>query len=292
VLHFLLPPLPKQITGFDSYNYPVVICSTDIIHYAYYRASEPGMETKTGIIRKLTRVEMSLHHVLYISYLVPELRVRQLVPEELPLAVVGRDKVFVSVVILQSSKVRLSSIPFPRFRYNQVNIRTYVLDPYSRQQAVFFIRSGVTSSVISLLTRSVGIPWQHISTELETSADSKGEYLSYKVDGVWDQPFSLVAEEEPDFPSRISPFEDVNIAINYLVRPLIGFFGQKGKARSFRIWHSDVRPRGGLLKHIDFPLLKPLDLLDETAISKPDSVLIVPNAYFYIYMPPERIKMK
>ena len=38
-------------------------------------------------------MEMLLHHVLYISYLVPESLVRQLVPGALPLAVADRDNV-------------------------------------------------------------------------------------------------------------------------------------------------------------------------------------------------------
>jgi hypothetical protein len=235
---------------------------------------------------------MSLYHVLYVSYLVPESRVRKLVPEELPLAVVDPDHVFVSVVILQSAGVRLSSLPFPKFTYNQVNIRTYVLDPKSRQQAVFFLRSGVTSPVISLLTRSIGIPWQHISTELEISTDKGGNYQSYRAGGIWGQPFSVIAEGTPGYPTKIAPFEDANEAISYLVRPLMGFFGQKGKVRGFRIWHPEVQPHGGLIKQIHFPLLKTLTLLDESAISKPDSILLVPNAYFYIYMPPERVRIK
>ena len=250
------------------------------------------MGTQTSLIRKITRIEMSLHHVLYISYLAPESRVRKLVPEELPLAVVDPDHVFVSVVILQSAGVRLSSLPFPKFTYNQVNIRTYVLDPNSGQQAVFFLRSGVTSPVVSLLTRSIGIPWQRISAELEISTTKGGNYQSYRADGVWDQPFSVIAEGKPDYPIRIAPFGDANEAISYLVRPLMGFFGQKGKARGFKIWHPEVKPYGGLLKQIHFPLLKSLNLLDESDISKPDSILLVPNAYFYIYMPPERVKTK
>jgi hypothetical protein len=79
------------------------------------------MGTQTSLVKKLTRVEMSLHHVLYVSYLVPESRVRGLVPESLTLAVVERDSVFVSVVILRSAGVRLSSLPFLKFNYNQVN---------------------------------------------------------------------------------------------------------------------------------------------------------------------------
>jgi uncharacterized protein YqjF (DUF2071 family) len=70
---------------------------------------------------------MSLHHVLYVSYLAPE---------ALPLAVFDRDNAFVSVVTLQSTGVRLSSLPFPEFTYNQGNIRTYVLDPRPGQQAI------------------------------------------------------------------------------------------------------------------------------------------------------------
>ena len=269
-----------------------MIYSSDIIHYAYYRASNAAMGTQTSLLRKITRVEMSLHHVLYISYLVPESRVRKLVPEELPLAVVDPDHVFVSVIILQSAGVRLSSLPFPKFTYNQVNIRTYVLDPKSKQQAVFFLQSGVTSLVISLLTRSIGIPWQHISVELEIGTDRRGNYQSYRAGGIWGQPFSVVAEGTPEHPITIAPFGDVDKAISYLVRPLMGFFGQTGKTRGFRIWHPEVQPHGGLIKQIQFPLLKSLNLLDEPAISKPDSILLVPDAYFYIYMPPERIGIK
>jgi hypothetical protein len=250
------------------------------------------VEIQTSFAGKIMRVEMSLHHVLYISYLLPESKVRYLVPEPIPLSVVDRDKVFVSVVILQSSGVRLSTLPFPKFTYQQVNIRTYVIDPHSGQQAVFFLRSGVTSSVISLLTRSVSIPWEHIGVRLEINTDRRGIYRYYKADGTWGLPFSLIAEEELEVPLIISYLEDINMAINYLVRPLIGFFSQKGKATRFRIWHPEVKPRSGIVKHIDFPLLKSLNLLDDTEISKPDNVLILPNAYFYIYVPPGRIRIK
>ena len=102
----------------------------------------------------------------------------------------------------------------------------------------------------------------------------------------------MVAEGTPEHPVTIAPFEDANKAISYLVRPLIGFFGQKGNTRCFRIWHPEVQPHGGLIKKIHFPLLKSFNLLDESAMSKPDSILLVPNAYFYIYMPPKRVRIK
>ena len=44
-------------------------------------------------------VEMELYDILYLSYLLPVSRVRPLVPDILPLATVGGDRVFFSVVI-------------------------------------------------------------------------------------------------------------------------------------------------------------------------------------------------
>jgi hypothetical protein len=140
------------------------------------------------------------------------------------------------------------------------------------------------------LTRSVGIPWQHISGELDISIDKEGKYLSYRVGGVWGQPFSVIAEGTPEHPISTAPFGDANEAVNYLVRPLMGFFAQRGKAWGFKIWHPEVKPYGGLINQVQFPLLKSLKLLDESDISKPDSILLVPNAYFFIYMPPEMAK--
>jgi hypothetical protein len=109
---------------------------------------------------------------------------------------------------------------------------------------------------------------------------------------MWDQPFSIIAESTPELPMKIAPFEDVDKAIRYLVRPLLGFFEQKGRVSGFRIWHPEVQPQGGLVKKIHFPRLQSLNVLDESAIGKPDSILLVPNAYFHIYMPPERVQTK
>jgi hypothetical protein len=142
------------------------------------------------------------------------------------------------------------------------------------------------------LTRSIGIPWQHISADLEIGTDERGNYQSYRASGIWEQPFSVVAEGIPELPTKITPFQDTNEAIGYLVRPLMGFFGQRGKTRGFRIWHPEVQPHGGLVKQVHFPLLKTLNLIDESAINKPDSILLVPNAYFNIYMPPEKVRIK
>jgi uncharacterized protein YqjF (DUF2071 family) len=81
---------------------------------------------------QLTRVEMKLRHVAYLSYLIPAPRVRRLVPSVLPLSAVDENKVFVSIVALQSRDMRLASFPLVRFNYNQINVRTYVKGPIHR----------------------------------------------------------------------------------------------------------------------------------------------------------------
>jgi hypothetical protein len=243
-----------------------------------------------GFFSQLARVEMSLCHVLYISYLVTASRLRHLVPEMLPLAVVGKNEVFVSIVVLQSFGVHLSYLPFPRFTYNQINLRTYVIDPHSRRQAVFFLKSGVTSPAVSRLTRSIGIPWQRIGLSLATDIDNQAHYRSYRVSGGWGERFSLSATESPSLPESVSPFADMESAVDYLVRPLIGFFGQKGGVGRFKIWHAEVKPRAASVEDLRFPLFDSLRIVDQGRIQKPDSVLLVPEARFYIYMPPSRLK--
>ena len=239
-------------------------------------------------LRQLTRVKMTLRHVLYISYLIPAARLGAYVPDILRLSIVDGDKAFVSVVILQSAEVHLSTLPFPRFTYNQVNIRTYVKDPHSGSQAVYFLKSGVTSPVISLVTRVVGIPWQHISATTEMSERNQNKRASYFVSGDWAGEFSIEVAEDPRQAAALPPFRDTESAIDYLIRPLVGCYGITGHIRRFRIFHPEVSPLFGLLEQFRFPLFQSMNLTDE--IEKPHSVLLVPEAHFSIYMPPDRVK--
>src|SRR5512136_2908473 len=109
-----------------------------------------SMMTFKNILSQLLAGRMTLKNVFYISYALPSKTLRPLVPDALTLATVGGNMAFISLVALRSTQVRFSSLPFFRFNYNQFNIRTYVIDPLSRQPAVYFIRSGVTSRFISL----------------------------------------------------------------------------------------------------------------------------------------------
>jgi len=245
-----------------------------------------------GLLNRVMRVQMVLRHVLYLNYSVPALRVRPLVPEMLPLAIVDLNRVFVSVVILRSEGVRASLLPFPRFNYNQMNLRTYVIDPVTGKQAVCFLKSGVTSAPVSFLTRTIGIPWQHVAFDMKVSTNKVTNYASYEIAGNWDGEFSIKAQGTPLPPVEIPSFTDTESAVNYLVRPLVGFFGRGTQATRFSINHPQVNPYSGELNSIRFPLLESLNLVEGQGIERPQSVLFVPEAQFFIYLPPKRVKGK
>jgi len=229
---------------------------------------------------------MNLHDVLYVSYMVPPERMRALVPDILSLATVGDDRAFVSIVVLQSMQVRMNLMPFLHFNYQQLNIRTYVKDPVSGKHAVYFIRSGVTSRFISFVTRMSSIPWQLIDLEIEVNM--KNEIESYVASGNWDRSFSLKAESLSHESTKTPFFENMESAVDFLIRPLIGLVGDNRRLGRFTIKHPEVEPQSYTLTELEFPLFTNLGVVDE--LSKPHSVFFLPMADFSIYLPPRRIK--
>lgn len=229
---------------------------------------------------------MNLRDVLYISYAVDAERLSKLLPEPLQLAMVGEDTAFISIVVLRSTQVRLKPLQLPRFNYNQLNIRTYVIDPVSGEHAVYFIKSGVTSRFISLATRTSGIPWQLI--DLETKINMVESKNSYTASGNWEGEFSIKVKDFIAEPRRTPFFTNDEAAVDFLVRPLIGFVGDNRKLGRFTIDHPEVKPGHRTLTELDFPLFTNLGVVD--GLSNLHSVLFLPTADFSIYLPPKRIK--
>ena len=79
----MLASLPQTGSRLSRFWLPIVSYPPDIIHYAYYQTGSILMDIQVSYIGKFACVEMLLHHVLYISYLVLESRVRGLVPKAL-----------------------------------------------------------------------------------------------------------------------------------------------------------------------------------------------------------------
>jgi hypothetical protein len=213
-------------------------------------------------------------------------RMRSLVPEALEMAKAGDGMAFVSIVALRTTDVRLSLLPFIRFSYHQLNIRTYVVDPLTGQPAVYFIRSGVTSRFISLATNLFGIPWQTIDIEVIKNHDVKGSY--YTVTGNWNGSFFLKAREAPDDAVIPAFFKSRSDAVDFLVRPLIGFIGESRRLGRFTIRHASIEPRSWRLEELSFPSFAELVVADD--ITEPHSVFSLPSAEFTINLPPKRVR--
>ena len=237
------------------------------------------------LLNRLLRIEMILKDVLYLSYLVPANDVRPWVPEALNLATLDGDRAFFSVVMLRCCHVHATYFPLPRFNYEQINIRTYVKDPATGKQAVYFIRSAVTSPVVSALTRTMGLPWERAKLNLDISHDRSNQAAVYSAAGDWQGELSLKAGEFSPLPSGMSPFAGTREAIEFLILPLTGFFGRGARVKGFHIRHPEMTAQTARLGEFSFPLLTNLGLIDGTAIRNPHSVLYVPEAKFYIYLP-------
>jgi hypothetical protein len=237
-----------------------------------------------SMMRNLARVEMALHNVIYLSYRLHQEIIRPLIPASLPLAVIDKDDVFISIVLLTSREVHSTFIPLPRFTYEQVNVRTYVRDPQSGESGVYFLSSAVSSGFISAITRSIGLTWEY-RTEKVSSDGS----ITINIAGKWNEDFAVEVNSDTDKIPEYAPFKCGQVAADYLIRPLMGFFGDSQSLKRFIIWHPPVEPLSIKLLCIDFPLQRMLQL-EQIDLSTPHSVFLVKNARFYIYLPPVGVK--
>jgi hypothetical protein len=241
---------------------------------------------------RATRIEMLLRNVLYVSYSLPASYLRSLIPASLPLRLVGEDRGFLSIVIISCQNVHSGVLPFPRFNYNQLNLRTYVLNPESGRPAVYFLKSGVTSPVISALTRQIGIPWQKIKCEIQNSVDERNQLLEFRSTGYWQNSFKIIAGRDLSPPENVPLFDNVPSAVDFLIRPLEGYFYNGVRLGHITIQHPDITPQFGILKLLDFPLLNETINTRDLVPEKPHSVFFVEKAHFFIFMPPSYLKIK
>ncbi len=224
---------------------------------------------------QLLTIKMDLHNLLYLSYLVPADRLRPLVPSWLTLDSL-ENKVFLSIVAMQCRRVHLSHLQWPSFGYDQLNLRTYVIDPITGNPAVYFFQSGVSSKIIPAATRLLGIPWAHISFNLLTERSADGTDF-YRAIGNWNGEIEILMKS-----SLIKNTQD-NI-IRHITEPMAGFIGGGKKLKRIVIEHKVLDVRFLSLSQIKFNLPVDAGLLAAAELDKPDSILIVPQARFSVFI--------
>jgi hypothetical protein len=235
-------------------------------------------------------VDMLLRDMLYVSYLLPAELVRPIVPASLALAAID-GHVFLSLVIFRGKTTALTGVPSPRFPFDQVNVRTYVLDPVTGGPSVYFVKCGISSGLITFLYKLFsGMPVEHIGYRIEVQQDNEGVYADYSATGNWNGDFSLRVREIAPALESLPPFSGVQEAIDYLIDPLVGFYSSGQKMLRLEIFHPPLIPRVGVLEHARFPYLNRLGLLDPEAVSRPHNVLLIPATPFHIYLPAQKYR--
>ncbi|MDD5245601.1 MAG: DUF2071 domain-containing protein [Syntrophorhabdaceae bacterium] len=238
------------------------------------------------MLKKLFSVEMRLHDMLYVSYLIPVQRLLARIPQNLQLAEVQKGKTFLSLVIFRGKTSGAATVPTPPIPFDQVNIRTYVVDPLTGQPAVYFIHCGISGSLITFLYRILsGMPVEHTPFAIHTCKDMEGRYDAYEVSGIWHGQFSIKAEQTAEKITTLEPFPSREEAMSYLVDPLAGFYSDTKILRRLEVFHEPLEPRLCSTSEVRFPYLSSLGLVEEEEIARPHNVLLVPYTPFLIYLP-------
>ena len=240
-------------------------------------------------MKDLSSVGMHLTDMLYVSYLVPAGQLAGHLPEGLEPALVDGENVFVSLVIFRGKTSAMAMVPSPRIPFDQVNIRTYVIDPVTKKPAVYFVRCGISGRLITFLYRVLsGMPVEHVPFVIEAERDYGGRYRMHTVRGDWQGPFHVSATEVLPALVELEPFPDVAAAIGYLIDPLIGFYLDRGRLKRLEVYHKPLVPRVFSADTVSFPILDRLGIVDRQGDERPHNILLVPFTPFHIYLPARR----
>ena len=239
-----------------------------------------------GLIPSFT-VLMDIYDVLYLSYLVPDSRLRPFLPATMGLAARSSGRTIISLVLFLSRNVRASFLPFLRFSYEQANVRTYVIDPQTGAPAVFFLKSGITSRLVSTVTGLLGIPWHPISMRIDASGG--GPFREYAASGSFEGDFLARLTQNTGPAPAMEFFHDPEEAVRFLTGPTTGFYGLRDGLVRFEVEHSTIMPVTGILSAIEFPLLVRSGLLTGEELMAPHSALMARHGRFRVSMPPAKI---
>ncbi len=227
--------------------------------------------------------------MLYVSYLIPVERLKNFIPASLRPAEADVGMVFLSLVIFRGRTSGAATIPTPGIPFDQVNIRTYVIDPATGKPAVYFVHCGISGSLITFLYRILsGMPVEHTPFAIRTRKDMDGRYGTYEASGIWHGKFSIKAGQAAEKVTALDPFSSREEAMSYLIDPLAGFYSDSAIVRRLEVFHTPLEPKPCSPLEVRFPYLSSLGLVKEEEIARPHNILLVPYTPFLIYLPAKK----
>lgn len=236
----------------------------------------------------LLSVSIALRDLIYLSYPVPAARLREFVPTALPLNTIEKEWGLLSIVLMKNTAVRPAWLPWSPIVYDQLNLRTYVRDPHTGEEAVFFIESAINSRLMLLGPRLFSLPWEYMPITFRSLRGQRGNRASYVAGGLFHDPIDIEVRAMPEDKAPPGPYETEE-AIRHITTPQIGYMASGERVHRFRVAYPHVPPVKGEVVRCLFPYVVSKGLLTEAEVQKPSSVLIVDRVDFLVLMPPKRL---
>ncbi len=241
----------------------------------------------------------TLRHFALVTYALPAERVRPHVHDRFCLDSYagpdGTSLVWLSVVPFADQDFRFARLPWLRFHFGQTNYRTYIVDPHTKQQAVWFFGTTLDSATVLLPRYVWRLPWRHGRIRFDCRYDSRSQrYRRYHMTtrSRW-APARLELEDSGRPVEALSGFSDLEDALVRLTHPLTGYYYRRdGSLGSYSIWHDRLHCTVAAVRHARFDLLDRLGLVPFAEQQQPHSVLLQHETEFIIHLPPRGVALQ
>ena len=222
--------------------------------------------------------------LLMVNYAVP---VERLLPR-LPAQVQPRtfpsldgEVAFVSVVWMRQEGLRLAALPWPRFSFEELNLRAYV--DCGGEPGVYFLQIQADTALVPVVNM-LGMSCKRALIEINDEDDD----YSAAASGDGGDSQCLVKLGEP-LSKPVPPFEEAEAMRCFFTHPLRGVMSAPDGAQYYQIDHSPFEPRVGELADAKCGQLAQWGLVPSDEQRRPHSVLYQAASEFRIFFPPGRL---
>ncbi len=164
-----------------------------------------------------------------------------------------------------------------RIPFDQVNIRTYTIDPVTEKPSVYFIHCGISGGLITYLYCALSrcrLNIRRFQLNLKKPKTAFTLVMMFPAGGMAYSQLTRKRYRMPSLPCQF--FLNVQNAIDYFIDPLVGFYSDGPILRRLEIYHDPLIPRVCKPAKISFPYLTQLGIVPENEIAIPHSILLIP----------------
>lgn len=200
----------------------------------------------------------------------------------------GQERAMVSAVPFQDSDFHLSFAPIFKFKFNQINFRTYVTEKATGKRCVFFFGTVLGSHLVHL-PRNWGLPWH--KGKFKVVDDPTGVFIMGVKSKFADSYFKVF---RTSYGVKLFPgFDTVREMKEILTNPKKGFYFLKDEGvGTYSIEHGDMRLTECRTQAAYFQIFEKLGILTKAQMKYPHSVFAAEPIDFTINLPVQKYAKK